>query len=222
MSNFNNWLQCLIISIILTVLVCIWLSSFTNALSYDELLAYTKDPELSQAIDTNCKSDACKMRAAAIDKAEWSNHANGVYLWMLPKNFKSADDAMKHRARVYHTKRYTNKNPQQRITRSWYCKNERHGKVLIKWCPNRVKNVQAWLDQLWRKHAIDDWLVSDYQPLEEKDNAQRKEKKICRLLRKGKSKSTNILVDDGKNNWFIDQTVDNKTWIAKIYKCINY
>lgn len=219
MSNYNNWLQCLIISIILTVLVCIWLSSFTNALSYDELLAYTKDPELSQAIDTNCKSDACKMRAAAIDKAENSNHSRGIYMWMIAKKFNNADEAMKHRSKVYHSKRYTNKTPSQRVFRSKYCVIENDW---TRWCPNRVRNVQAWLDQLWRQHPIDDWLVSDYQPIEEKDNAQRKERKICRLLWKWKSKSTNILVDDWNNNWFIDQTIDNKTWIAKIYKCIFY
>lgn len=218
MSNFSNWLQCLIISIILTVLVCIWLSSFTNALSYDELLAYTKDPELSQAIDTHCKSDACKMRAAAIDKAENSNHSKGVYMWMIAKRFNNADGAMQHWAKVYHSKRYTNKTPAQRVQRSKYCVSENDW---TRWCPHRVKNVQAWLDQLWWMNAIDDWLVSDYQPIEEKDR-QQKERKICRLLRKWKSKSTNILVDDGNNNWFIDQTVDNKTWIAKIYKCINY
>lgn len=229
MTPIKSRLECLALSFFTVLVICIWLSSVSFWLSYDEMIKFWTEPELAKAIDENCKSDWCKIWANAIDKQENSNHSNGVYLWMITKKFNNADDAMKHRSKVYHTKRYTNTTPQMWINRSKYCVSENNW---TKWCPTWVKNVWVFIDQLWWREALDDWLVSDYQPIEEEDEKLSVETKtnthaaaprrLCRLLWKGKSKNTNVLVDDWNNNWFIDQSVDNKTGIAKIYKCYYY
>lgn len=181
------------------------------------MIKFWTEPELAQAIENNCKSDWCKIRANAIDKQENSNHSKGIYLWMIAKRFNNADDAMSHRARVYHTKRYTNTTPQQRITRSRYCVSENNG---TPWCPTRVKNVSLFINQLWRKEALDAWMVSQDDSWTLQPREPQQPRKICRLLRSWNSKSTKVLVDDWNNNWFINESIDNKTGKAKIYKCI--
>ena len=238
MSNFNNWLQCLIISIILTVLVCIWLSSFTNAQDYDRVpdkplwiynLSRYYSPEPWQESYLYGRT----YRQELIEQFAWDPDVTMPADWIRFTH----DDKMQAVACPPNIKLWT-KLYMRAVEWSWWmvvtCRDRGwaiNGRRLDMYCwvgQDAVNERKTCVTGRRRvrtmklNKGIDDWLVSDYQPIEEKDNAQREKRKICRLLRKGKSKSTNILVDDWNNNWFIDQTVDNKTWIAKIYKCIFY
>ena len=226
--TIQKLLECLFLSIVSIICICFLLSSVWHGLDVNDMLKFWMDQELANAIDTNCKTDACKIRASAIDRAENSHNAKWIYLWMITKKFVNADDAMKHWANVYHTKRYTNKTPTAWIVRSSYCVSENDW---TRGCPNWIRNVQAWLNELWRNQidkSIDQWLVAQdewwsLQPIEQQDKEQHAvaKRRICRLLRRWKSKGVELQADRGDGSYMFSNSVDNKMGIAKIFKCIN-
>ena len=109
---------------------------------------------MAEYIAVQCKSDAkCFKYTLGVATAEsglfkksmgWNNWFGFMYKWKKKTYnniYKSVDDFIDS----YLELRHTNKTPQERLTRSYYCTYEPWAKS---GCPNWVKNVQRVLDTM--------------------------------------------------------------------------
>jgi len=238
MTPTRSRLECLLLSILTTVLVCIWLSSITNAQDYEWIADkslweynlsryYSMLPwQESYLYGRTYKQELIEQFAGDPDvtmPADWVRYTH--------------DDRMKAVACPPNIKLWS-KLYLQPLDWKWpwlvvTCRDRGgaiKGRRIDMYCGVWQDAVNEWNTCVTGRRKVytmvrwlDAWMVAQdesgtLQPREPQQPQQ--PRKICRLLRSWKSKSTNVLVDDWNNNWFIDQSIDNKTGKAKIYKCI--